>query len=346
MKIKFARNYSMYEDPLPLEFAELDNRVNHVKQKTANEYSSSCPECGGVVHQNGEWPDRFRLWLRSDTTGGPFGWCRKCDYKWFPGKEEEWEPPDPAELERRAKSIKEQKELLEKEIAEAQAVLKKSERWLEYHENLTMQARSIWNSRGIPDDFINWWRLGYNDSFDLWRKENGSWESWWQSPTLTIPAWGHGWEIQNIKHRLLNLPNQPGEYRYRYEKSGMKDPPFICDPDKDSGPLFIAEGEIKSMVTYATIYKEGIQVAGIATKTPSDRTAKMFENYEPIWLCLDPDAYRVTKGHSAAERLGEMLGKERVRFIELPDKIDDLINMGALDYPMIKRLMNTARRAA
>jgi hypothetical protein len=71
---------------LPPEFSELNGKVDFVIKRGHNEYSSSCPQCGGFVHQDGSYPDRFRLFIASEATGKPLGWCRSCGFTFWPGK--------------------------------------------------------------------------------------------------------------------------------------------------------------------------------------------------------------------------------------------------------------------
>lgn len=327
------------ECPLPSGFEGLTGQVQYVQRQTASEYSSSCPQCGGSAHHNGEFPDRFRMFINGKVRG----WCRKCEFVWFPDMDEDWRP-DAAEIAKRAKAAE---QALQREIERAQVTLaemRQARQWLEYHEQLTPNARAMWRMRGLSDTWVDWWQLGYSDTFDLWQISNGDWEKYWTSPTLTIPIWGHDWEVNNIKHRLLNVPPSGG--KYQQEKKGIPAAPFICDPDRKDGPLMIAEGEIKAMVTFATIDSATIQVAGIPTVTPSQQMIETFEGYEPVYICLDPDAFiKPSKDRaSPIERISEIVGK-RARIVELPDKVDDLIVEGHLDKDGLRKALRRARKA-
>jgi hypothetical protein len=68
------------EAPLPPQWACLEGRVRYVQRHSAVEYSSSCPQCGGDVHKDKSWPDRFRLFI----DGKPRAWCRQCGLRAFP----------------------------------------------------------------------------------------------------------------------------------------------------------------------------------------------------------------------------------------------------------------------
>ena len=311
---------------LPPEFAGLSGQVQYVQRQTMNEYSSSCPNCGGVVHRGGDWPDRFRMF----TDGKIRGWCRKCEYLWFPDMADPDWRPDAAEIARRAK---EAEEALQRSIEQAQNALEElrgARRWLEYHEQMNENGRMNWNLRGLNDFWQDWWKLGYTVDFG-------------GSASLTIPIWGYDWQVNNIKHRLL-APN--GNGKYIQEKRGIPAAPFVCNPDKKTGALLVCEGEIKSMVTFATIDADTIQVVGIPTATPNADMIAPFLDYDPIYICPDPDTFIPPKrgAQSAAERLAELFGRERVRLIELPDKVDDLIVDGLLDKDGLRQAFKRARR--
>ena len=111
----------------------------------------------------------------------------------------------------------------------------------------------------------------------------------------------------------------------------------MCDPDRKSGPLFLCEGEIKAMVTFQTMDSTMVQVAGMPSKRPSDTLLETLKDYEPIYLCPDPDAFH----DNSVAKLCDSLGK-RVRIVQLPGKIDDLINAGMLDKAGLRRYVRHA----
>lgn len=236
---------------------------------------------------------------------------------------------------------------LEQKIEQAQkalADLRSAQVWLKYHEQLkeNNEARRLWRECGIPDVWQDWWSLGYCEHYSLWRKGESDWEEWWKSPTLSIPIWGHSWEVYNVKHRLLEEPPDGG--KYVQEKKHVPQYPFITNPDYKKGELLLVEGEKKSMVTFLACDDPDLQVAGIPGALPSEECLKVFDNYDPIYVCLDPDAYDEKPGGSPISKLVDKLGSDRTRIIWLPRKIDDAILDKELTGYMIKRLMRSARK--
>jgi len=258
-------------------------------------------------------------------------------------------PPDPLEqarLERqRAERVREQ---LEAQIEKAQKAideLRRVEKWLTYYEQAGQVGKQAWHKRGVNEEFRNFWQLGYCPDYPLYKKHGDTWLDYWHSPTISIPIRGYDWQVNNVKHRLERVPENGG--KYRYEQKDIPAQPFICFPEQKTGPLFLAEGEIKAMIVYQTADNVNLQVAGLPAMKPHDELFQVFQDHDPIYLCLDPDAYKKPSKdrHPPAWDVIKLLGKERVRFIRLPDKIDDLITKHDLKKSWITSLMHTARRA-
>ena len=236
---------------------------------------------------------------------------------------------------------------LERKISEAQRALeelRQAQSWMKYYDSLDEHARQLWRGRGIPDHYQDFWQLGYCADYALWKMEDGQWLDWWHTPTLSIPVWGQGWQLNNVKHRLLKEPAS-GD-KYRQEKHGVPPAPFMACPDRDSGPLLLLEGEIKAMVTFSTIEADTIQVAGLPSATPNSEIYQAFKDYEPVYICMDPDAYDPPKAGEppAVQRAADAIGHERARLLWLPGKIDDVINAGFIGKQGLRRLIRSARK--
>ena len=245
-------------------------------------------------------------------------------------------PPDPVEMARRAaENAARVEQELQRKIDEAQRAigeLRKAQSWLRYHEQLDEQAREMWEGRGIPEEFQNFWKLGYDPDHVVWSKQME-----WHTPTLSIPIFEPvSWDVINVRHRLLKPP-EPND-KYRPERSGLPASLYVAYPDAGlTGKTLLVEGEIKAMVTF--IHGEDTtQVVGIPGKTPSSKLLEQLHDCEPIYICLDPDAAFESVAIAAE------LGKERCRVIELPEKIDDMILRYNLGKDWVRSIQRQAKR--
>src|SRR5688572_27245805 len=164
----------MIEMTLPNEFALLQGKVNYVQRVSKDEYSSSCPQCGGVPHKGGSLPDRFRLFLNAHGKNKVLGWCRRCSYVWFPDTSR---PLSRDEMESwRQEQIRREEE--RKRSAElALANLRSEKIWLKYHEMLSEWSISVLQERGIRKDWADYWRLGFYPDYKVYNKTDGEYFS-------------------------------------------------------------------------------------------------------------------------------------------------------------------------
>lgn len=214
------------------------------------------------------------------------------------------------------------------EARDAIQALKSTEIWRQYHEAMDDEARAMWNDCGIPEDWQNIWWLGY-----CARKKYMTKQGELTTASMTIPNFAHGWEVLNIKHRLLN-PLNPND-KYRPEKSGLSMPAYLCDPDmpKDKTEhVLIVEGEKKAMVTYLTLDSPKWQVIGLPGKDAKRVKGDLISDYtgRHCVVCLDPD------GTQQARNLAKVLGG---RTFTLPAKIDDLITQHGMSKSDLRGLI-------
>jgi hypothetical protein len=226
---------------------------------------------------------------------------------------------------------------LEQQINKAQKVLeelRQAQSWLRYHEQLTAQARQTWEAWGIPEYWQDYWKLGFDPNHVIWTGEQE-----WYTPTMTIPLFAaETWEIQNVRHRLLNPP-KPND-KYRPERSGLLPAFFVADPDSPIAQrTLLVEGEKKAMVSYIAADDAGLCVLGVPGKNVPDHLISKMDRCDPIYICLDPDAM------DEARAIAGTLGNERCRIIELPGKIDDMILASSLDKNWMHYLLRQAKRA-
>lgn len=232
---------------------------------------------------------------------------------------------------RRAEEAAHQLEEDIKRAQEALAELRTAQNWMHYYDALTVQTRALWSARGIPDDWQNFWKLGYSASCPQYHA----------SPSLTIPIFKPGEkEPVQIRHRLLQPPTK-GD-KYRPEKAGLPAVAFYGDPDleiKNAERIIVVEGEIKAAVTMLTIDKPLVQVIGVPGIDCFDTINAELTGHDNVWIVPDPGGISEPKWKEKAEVI-------KGRTILLPGKIDDLINAGNLSACDIFGLMDQARRTA
>lgn len=314
----------MRESSLHPEFADLQGKVHYVVERLrGKQWSSSCPHCGGEPHQGGEWPDRFVMYPAGSSKHGiTIGWCRCCDYKWFPAKEYK---PDPEKLEmwRQDRIRKLEQDLLDTQ--KALALLRDEHKWQCYYENLNRYEEGClaWVDAGIVEPY--WWSewgLGYDPEHVFWY-DRGTWQKH-ITPTMTIPVRNMQGEIINIKHRALNPFMGDGANRYRMEYKTGLEPMFISNlSNLQTDVTWLVEGEKKAMNTFVGLDRIDHQVIGLP-KSPSEELIKSIQTKTIIYV-PDPDVEPKMK-----KRIMDSCGGKEFRVVILPDKIDDWsIRVGA-----------------
>lgn len=346
-----------------IDIVALIGRDVPLRKVSAHEWASPCPRCGGR--------DRFRV---NDQKKGFF--CRHCIGE--PGSGGKWgdavdylrfaynisfrEALQRLHLDRRAtteeieqmqaerrRAEEEQRKQEREEQARVQLQLNQNPEWWAYHHNLFRypEAVQMWHDRGLSDAWINYYGLGYCPQRQWYVRDDKSFES----ASLTIPYLNpqfckegdheefKGWRITALQHRLL-IENPPGG-KYRPHLAGAGKQLFFTDVFQRNvmGDLLIVEGEVKAMVTWASLWIDGeliapnLTVVGVPGHGWREEWLEQFRKAERSFVCLDPDA----DAQKAAKRLLPMLNKPKN--ILLPDKIDDLINAGVLNGWKLLSLM-------
>jgi len=316
------------ECALPPEWRCLEGKVRYVVQHSPREYSCSCVKCGGDVHADGDWPDRCRLFVDAHPTL----WCRRCGLVAFPNSfgDDKYAKPTPQELEKwRTERV--QAEQDRKRSAErALEGLRSSKVWQHYHDQIGREGRAYWTNRGIPESLQNYWKLGWIDEYIL-----NCHDETYLTQSATIPIFGLGWQPVNVKHRLLQAPDNAG--KYRYEIHGQPQPSFICNPDISlDGLVYAIEGEIKGMVVWLTLADRDVHMVGLPGCTPSSEAVSQLQQAERVVLVLDPGA------EDAARKLAIAIGVKRCRILIPPMKIDDAILAIKPTKQELGRLLNMA----
>ena len=309
------------DSPLPPEWRCLTGRVQYVQRVSAKEFSSTCPRCGGEVHQNGEKPDRCRLFVDSHPTL----YCRQCGLVAFPDQfgDERFAMPNKEEFEKRRRQF-EEAELRRKRSAErALAYLRSSELWRQYHDQLNEHGRRYWERRGIPPSWQEFWGLGWNTD-----------PSRWHSETATIPLFDQDQTLLNIKHRLIDTQDFAG--KYRYEIAGQPQPLFLATAGAPRGHTIAVEGEIKAAVVTVTLDDADMTIVGLPGSNPAEHIVSQFSDCERVTLVFDPGA------EVQAAKMVQAIGRKKCRVLIPPMKIDDGIIGAGLKARDVRALLSQA----
>lgn len=327
---------------LPVEFAALVDKVQYVQQKNENEFSSSCPQCGGEVHQDGSWPDRFVMW-RSSRRGEPFGMCMRghCGHKWSTHKQDAaWTLEEREEITRKQLEVEAAYNArVEARLTELSAQIETSKAYLRYHDEGMENQVSLdyWQVRGIPEEWQRYLMLGCIQDYRVTGKL-----STYESVAFTIPIWSEVSRIENIKLRVANPLHDNDRYR-NYYKSGSQHLYKPLHKTSYKQHAILLEGEIKAAVALirGNCNQERYDIYGVQSKQPEARLLKKLESFDCVYIAFDPDAYRraqyidrgtgeVKDGKIAVVEVAKQIGLERVRFVLPPRgiKFDDAILQG------------------
>jgi len=333
----------MIESQLPQEFAPLVSRVQYVQRKNDNEYSSSCPQCGGDIHSDGSWPDRFVLW-RSNKHGEPFAMCLRghCGFKWSIKKQDaQWTVEEREEFTRKRIELEAAYNAqIETRLAELSAKIMEQAYFEKYH-NQAMNDQKVvdyFESRGIPEAWQRHLMTGCIYDYRVTGKL-----SVYESIAFTIPIWSETGRIENIKLRIGSPKHDNDRYRNFY-KSGCQ---HLYNPQYKTTTkakhAILMEGEFKADVgvIYGGLNTVEYRIYGVQSKQPEERLLKKLSDYDAVYLAFDPDAYRRTQytdqktgeirdGQVAVMEVARQVGFDRARLVIPPrdSKFDDAILAG------------------
>ena len=281
-------------------------RLPNYRRKTAKEYSSSCPSCGGV--------DRFLYWPETSNF-----WCRQCDFKGFiTDGNGSWNGENReaflAEIAAQAEAERAKKR------AAVEVMASQEDRAAMYHHQ--MRDRAYWHSQGLDDATIDGHQLGYAERCPTYQR----------SPSWTIPVWFRG-KLLSIRHRLIKPP-APGD-KYRPEMAGLPAVIFNGDLfDQEQPLLVLVEGEIKAMA----LTQRGFPAVGIpGAATFKARWVPWFAKCLEVYVVFDPGA------EAQAARAVEMLGN-KARLCTCPVKPDDFFVAYRGTTTDFNAMLNEARR--
>jgi len=333
---------------------DLIGDYTQLKKSAHGEWAGPCPRCGGT--------DRFRVtnkgWFCRHCTGEPGAnghWKDAIDFIQFVsgvdfrtayfklvGQDHKADPREVARLEAE-RFVAQEMEALREEEERILAVekLQKERAWERYHQGMTAPQAEMWHERGLSDEWIDYWKLGYA------RKVHQTPQGPYEADSLTIPYWRQGpdrddkrtWDCISLRHRIVSDGFPGGKYRPHLH--GLGNQLFYTDPDTCSlfGRVLLVEGEIKAMVTWTMMWKgdnlltPDLFVIGTPGKNWKQEWVAQLQEVDKLYICLDPDA------REPARDLAMQVGQDKCKVLDLPAKIDDLILAGALKFDSLMRLM-------
>ena len=288
--------------------ARLHSLFGHLKliKVSRHKYQAPCPQCGGK--------DRFVIW---DELGRERYWCsRECGFQGFAdGK---------TTAEEIAAAIKAGKKRMEEERQrelERIRQLQDDAYWRGYRDGLNAAVRELWRQRGLPDDAIDFYELGFVEKCPHYPVS-----------ALSIPIRNQDFDVVTIQYR--NTGDGP---RY-IDTPGIHTPPIWTMPEVkvESQPLLVTEGAIKSYVSnweLAVLGDVDLTVVGIPNASPQLAVVDSLSSlaWPRVYIATDPDTFRPEKkGNVRARDLGERFleAGHDVRYVQLPGDIDELFKSG------------------
>ena len=333
----------MDDHTLPAEFAVFQSQVQYVRKRGVSEWSSTCPRCGGSIHPDGSYPDRFVMLLNARGRSPVFAFCRRGDYVWWPGKEDDGQAIDPATLELLRRQAEEAEKRRQNEVRVKLASFTTQELWVELNRRMSEENRQWWRDQGIPDDWQDYLQLGFIPDKVFSVNEN-----FVHSPAYTIPYF-HGRDFLTMQYRLT-APDI-GRDKYHFEQY-LGAPYYMVTPmipvmDK----VIVCEGAKKAIVSYISGGTESDHtLLGVASKNSwrSSGILEAVKHCKRVYICLDPDCWQEPENARPGWlpepiKFGIEVGKA-ARIVELPMKVDDAFLRYNLDEIEWKAALQQAKR--
>ena len=309
--------------PLPYDMAKKWGHLPHLKyggrSNSVEYWTASCPNCGESGHNSTSGdPDRFFIQVATSKYAA-HGFCRRCrQIEWLDGPNKSL---DPVKIKAERDLRREQKIKEDARIASMMETYAKQQIWMYYHDQMKIPQRTMWRQAGIPDNFQDYWKLGYSESYS---------GKGFTSPALTIPYFGHDWDPTSLQFRLLQPPKPSDKYRFLF---GMKQQLWLPEPEREfNGKCIVVEGQKKAAVTWIKVIAEGGYHEYSVVAVPSAQAYSLLqelEGFNEVIVVLDPDQYVGTKdvlgneGPAPIRRFLKKLKNPIVKAAKPPTKIDD-----------------------
>ena len=279
------------------------------------ELHGPCPFCG-------TGKDRFIVWPEGNY------FCRVCEASGrVPGTGSGPVGRDTLRKVIMAKRAKQQVRLSEWQKGFAAGYIKG------YHDAMAdMALRAYWLEEGITEESIDRYQLGYTPR----RTFEGEGGRTFSSAAYTLPHVDPvSLALVNCQYRIMDLPEGAGG-KYRQEP-GLPPASFYTLPKVTSGAAVVVEGGKKAIVL-SQLVKRKLQTIGLPGATPSEELYLELEEFDVLWLVLDPGPGR----GKAEERAKDFLG-DRVRIVSIPVKPDDAVTQYGYTASDLRLLLSLAR---
>jgi len=304
-------------------------------RRDGDEYAGPCPFCGGV--------DRFMVWPDHASGRGRW-WCRRCDQH---GDAVDY-------LQARGLSFREALRHLGQPLPTGplggpgrpetyrDSVAPPAPAWQEQAlAHIERCARILWSpagqkaraylrqKRGLRDETIQRWQLGYNPRWVAESPEHWGLESWttaagkpgrvWVPHGVTIPLRAGG-QVWGLKVRIWRRDGQPETApgrKYSGPRGGAGSLFGADELRSDGRPLLLCEGEFDALLAWQEIGTGGPGLVDVATLAGAGRSIPgrwllYLLRYERILVAYDLD----DAGRAGAARLADL--SQRVRCIRVP----------------------------
>ena len=298
---------------------------NSFRQFGPQEFHGSCPWCGG--------DDRFVIW-----TDRPYpSWvcfCRVCTPERFFLDTVDPSIKVPLTPEQRQEYAKE-KTRIEQErkefAAKALQRITTDELWSELNKRMSGENKAWWTKRGVPEEWQAYLSLGY-----MADKVIKAGDVLHHTPAYSIPYMRDTGQPITMQYRLVNPIDPKDKYRFEY---GLPAAFYMTEPyDAPGDQVVICEGAIKAIVTKVFGgMRSDVKVLAVPSKSTWCNVTEFVKSCGRVWIILDPDGTR--EALSLARKIGKA-----AKVIQLPMKIDDALNSGALTQAGLKNYFISARR--
>ena len=195
--------------------------------------------------------------------------------------------------------IKEEKITYKKQVKSIPITKEKVEK---YHQNLPESIREYLNNRGITNELISLYKLGYGEF------GNQNW--------ITIPIKNKQGEYSYLKLRR-DLQNEDLNPKYKFSPTGSSSSLFGVEMVKDNDTIIICEGEFDCILLNSYGLPAITSTAG--AKTFKKEWLEDLKELKKIYLCFDKDE----SGEEGAQRVAKLIAinlpKTEIFKIDLPE---------------------------